>query len=76
MNKTIEFENMTFTELQWKSLAINILDPLLLNQYPFVYDGMTVEEYFKEKQYYGENYSNVLSGKYVPLWKQKETTMS
>lgn len=75
MGNVIEFDNMQFTEQMWNALAIDELDPLLLNQYPFVYEGMTVGEYFREKEYYGANYSKVLSGEYIPLWKQCERSI-
>ena len=42
-----------------------------LLEYPFVYKGMTEEAYFEEKKYYGENFDKVMSGEYMPLWKQR-----
>lgn len=41
-----------------------------LLEYPFVYEGMTVEEYNKEKEYWGSHLKEVKDGTYVPLWKQ------
>lgn len=70
MSSVIEFEGMSFSEEQWNAIAKDNLDAILLNQYPFVHDGMTVGEYFTEKKYYAENYEKVLSGDYTPLWKQ------
>ena len=32
---------------------------------------MTEEAYFEEKKYYGENFDKVMSGEYMPLWKQR-----
>lgn len=52
--------------------TIDDWDPRLL-EYPFVRNGMTVEEYHREKKYYGDNYDKVLSGEYIPLWKQEKT---
>ncbi len=51
---------------------VTTLNPILLNQYPFVHEGMSVGEYFEEKKYYGENYEKVLKGEYVPLWQQRK----
>ena len=42
-----------------------------LLEYPFVYKGMTVEEYEKEKEYWGKHLEDVKNGTYSPLWKQK-----
>lgn len=39
-------------------------------EYPFVRDDMTWEEYFIEKEYYGEHWNEVRTGEYKPLWKQ------
>ena len=72
MSKIIEFDSMQFSEQKWNALAVNELDPILLNQYPFVHEGMSVGEYFEEKKYYGENYEKVLKGEYVPLWQQRK----
>ena len=42
-----------------------------LLEYPFVYEGMTVEEYHGEKEYWGKHLKEVRQGTYLPLWKQK-----
>lgn len=43
-----------------------------LLEYPFVYEGMTVEEYHKEKEYWGSQLKEVRDGTYLPLWKQNK----
>ena len=43
-----------------------------LLEYPFVYEGMTVEEYHKEKEYWGSHLKEVRDGTYLPLWKQNK----
>ncbi len=41
-------------------------------EYPFVYDGMSLDEYEKELiYYYRHTIEEIHSGKYVPLWKQE-----
>lgn len=47
---------------------LSTLDPIVYNQYPFVREGMTIEEYLREKEYYGKNYSKVVNGTYLPMW--------
>jgi len=42
-----------------------------LKEAPYYYPGMTPEEYEIEREYYYQNWNLVLSGKYVPLWRQK-----
>ena len=48
------------------------LGPFVINQKPYVHEGMTVGEYYEEREYYRNNWDKVLDGTYVPLWKQKE----
>ena len=43
-----------------------------LLEYPFIYEGMTVEEYNKEKAYWGSHLEEVRAGTYLPLWKQNQ----
>lgn len=43
-----------------------------LLEYPFVYEGMTVEEYHKEKEYWGSHLKEARDGTYLPLWKQNK----
>ena len=44
-----------------------------LKEAPWWRQGMTIEEYDIERDYYGEHFGDlVVNGKYVPLWKQKE----
>ena len=42
------------------------------NNPPFWREGMTAEEFDREREYYGMHLEDVSSGKYKPLWKQKE----
>lgn len=41
-----------------------------LKEVPFWRDGMTVEEYEKERNYLHDNWNKLMDGTYVPLWKQ------
>ena len=43
-----------------------------MKEYPFYYKGMTLEEWKKERQYMSEHLDDVRTGKYKPMWKQKE----
>ena len=43
---------------------------ILTDGLPFVREGMSVEEFEKEKEYFGEHYAEYLNGAYEPLWKQ------
>lgn len=72
MGKIIEFDDILFKEETWNAKAVEKLDPLLFDQYPFVREDMTVGEYFTEKKYYIENHDKFLKGEYTPLWKQAE----
>lgn len=40
-------------------------------EYPFLYKGMSIEEYEKEREYHGTHMKEVHSGVYKPLWKQR-----
>lgn len=51
--------------------VIDNWDPVML-EYPFVRKGMTLREYFEEKEYYYQHREEVKTGKYEPLWKQRE----
>ncbi len=42
-----------------------------LREVPYWRDGMSIEEYEKERDYYYRNIKNFWNGTYVPLWKQK-----
>ncbi len=43
-----------------------------MREYPFIYPGMSIEEYCKERNYYYENWPHkVHEGTYEPLWKQR-----
>ncbi len=50
--------------------TIDGLDPIML-EYPFVRQGMTLVEYYNEKEYYfKQKIEDIKSRKYIPLWKQ------
>ena len=52
--------------------TIDSLDPIMLD-YPFVREGMTLDEYYEEKDYYfRQSKDDIKNKKYQPLWKQKE----
>lgn len=61
-------DEINLTEEQM-NLPVDTLHPILL-EYPFVKKDMTVGEYFSERKYYEENWDDVITGKYEPLWKQ------
>lgn len=42
-----------------------------LKEAPYWKDGMSVEEYEKEREYYYKHLKDVRSGTYIPLWKQE-----
>lgn len=51
--------------------------PFSLQEVPFWRNGMTPEEYEKEREYYYQNfYTSVQDGTYIPLWKQRIETAS
>ncbi len=41
-----------------------------MKEYPFWKEGMSVEEFEKEREYYQKNFDKVLDGTYQPLWKK------
>lgn len=43
-----------------------------LKEVPYWRDGMTPEEYEKERNYFNENIKLWTQGKYTPLWKQNK----
>ena len=45
-----------------------------LREVPYWRDGMSIEEYEKERDYYYRNIKNFWNGTYTPLWKQKMST--
>ncbi|MCR5775475.1 MAG: hypothetical protein K6G42_10365 [Lachnospiraceae bacterium] len=52
--------------------TIDSLDPVMCD-YPFVREGMTLDEYYEEKEYYiKQSVDDLKKGRYVPLWKQRE----
>lgn len=53
------------------SETIDKWPPFLKNGYPFIREGMTPDEYMKEKDYFFSHYDDYENGTYVPLWKQE-----
>ena len=47
-----------------------------MKEVPFWYDGISEEEYEKEREYYFKNFNLVQKGMYIPLWKQKTKNVS
>ena len=45
-----------------------------LREVPFWKDGMSIEEYEKEREYYYTHLNDVKRGSYEPLWKQKKAS--
>lgn len=43
-----------------------------LKEAPYWRNGMTVDEYEKERAYFNEHLDEWQKGKYVPLWKQND----
>ena len=42
-----------------------------MKEYPFWREGMSADEYEREREYYQKNFEDlVITGKYIPLWKQ------
>ena len=41
-----------------------------LKEVPFWKEGMSVEEYEKEREYYYNHLADVKAGTYTPLWKK------
>lgn len=41
-----------------------------MREVPFWKDGMSIEEYEKERDYYYKHLQEVKNGTYTPLWKQ------
>lgn len=44
---------------------------LTIKEVPFWRDGMTPEEYDKERTYFYENFDSYKKGTYIPLWQQE-----
>lgn len=72
MSELFEYDGLYYTKEQCEEIASEVLDPILLNQYPFVFEGMTVGEYLEEKKYYLNHCKEVRNRTYKPLWKQKK----
>lgn len=47
-------------------------NPILLNGYPFIREGMTAREYLEERDYWGLHMKEYHNGTYKPLWQQRE----
>lgn len=45
--------------------------PFCSREYPFVYKGMSIEEYWIERVYHGQHAKEVVDGTYRPLWQQR-----
>jgi len=45
--------------------------PPTLREMPFWRDGMTPEEFDREREYYYDHYDDLKNGTYKPLWRQK-----
>lgn len=58
-------------EEEYYADAKEVLGPFVINQKPYVHEGMTVGEYYEEREYYRNNWDKVRNRTYVPLWKQK-----
>ena len=43
-----------------------------LREVPFYFDGITPEQYDKEREYWIKNWEQYKRGEYVPLWKQEK----
>ena len=56
--------------IQDENETIDNFHPNLL-EYPFVRQGMTVKEYWEERNYWGSHLNEVKAGTYEPLWKQR-----
>lgn len=72
MSEMFEYDGVQYSKEQCEKKASEFFDPILLNQYPFVHEGMTVRDYLEEKQYYLNHCKEVRNLTYKPLWKQKE----
>ena len=43
-----------------------------VKEWEFYREGMTVEEYEREREYLGEHFEEWKNHTYIPLWKQKQ----
>lgn len=55
---------------EMKNQGINVVEdlPYISLEYPFLYKGMTIDEYWRERAYYSTQIKNP---DYRPLWKQR-----
>lgn len=44
----------------------------ILLDYPFIHDEMTWGEYWEEREYFNQHFTEHWMGTYKPLWKQKK----
>lgn len=51
--------------------TIEDMDSFSLNGYPFLYSGMTVEQFEEERTYFWQNWQDYKNDRYEPLWKQR-----
>lgn len=45
---------------------------LCSREYPFIYKGMSIEEYWIERVYYSKHLKELVNGTYRPLWQQRQ----
>ena len=50
MSELFEYDGLYYTKEQCEEIASEVLDPILLNQYPFVFEGMTGRRIFRRKK--------------------------
>lgn len=46
-----------------------------MKEYHFYKPGMTLEEWYSERAYLGKHIDEWHNGTYIPLWKQKESSL-
>lgn len=80
LREIVEIEKKYKTKIR-KVMEVNLLSTMVresnwatetLMEAPFWRNGMTPEEYDREREYLGKNFHMFLSGEYIPLWKQNE----
>ena len=54
----------------------DVITNFALLEYPFIHEGITHEEYEKERDYFIHHYEDYKKGTYVPLWKQEKQNES
>ena len=46
-----------------------------MKEYHFYKPGMTLEEWYSEREHLGKHIDEWHNGTYIPLWKQKESSL-